>query len=303
MGQPLDNARAVFYGKFVLGAYAMHDRDRANLTPEPQAGDIPDPYELFAWIHMCDFIFERTAPVFYGIVAQNKNTQGDFILAIRGTEGCVEWWDDASAYMVPFSQVPHAGRVAHGFDKIYSTLKLIPHPTVQAAPEDKMAALPPLQLQGSLLDQLDQLHSRVERRRALKLSLKEAAAPQRAYAVTGHSMGSALSTLFVMENKEKQKVDISTLCTFASPRVGNMMFARTFNLLPLDSWRIVNCCDIVPKLPLHIPVILDYEHVNTEYRFDSSKMGVKSNPVCWHSMATYLHWLDPSFPIDSGCKA
>ena len=302
MGQPLDNAKAAFYGRFVLGAYAMHDRDCANLTPEPQAGDIPDPYELFAWIHMCDFAFGVCEPKFYGMVAQNKNAAGDFILAIRGTEGCVEWWDDASAYMVPFSEVPHAGRVAHGFDKIYSTLKLVPHPTLQTDPEDKMAALPPLRLEGSLLDQLDQLHSRVEQHRAMKLSPKEAAAPQRSYVVTGHSLGSALSTLFVMENKQKHKVNISTLCTFASPRVGNMLFARLFNQLPINSWRIANCCDIVPKLPLRIPLILDYEHVNTEYRFDSSAMGVQSNPVCRHSMATHLHWLDPSFPIDAGCK-
>ena len=298
MGRPLVNSEAVFYGKFVQAAYAMFKRDRGNLKPEPQPGEIPDPYEFVAWIHMSDFIFGRTEPKFYGFIARNKNTQQDFLLAIRGTEGLIEWWDDAAAYLVPFSQVPHTGRVAHGFDKIYSTLKIEQHPRTAPA---LMEAGPLPELQGSFGDQLEQLHLRLE-----KVTTKEAifseekCRPERPYIVTGHSLGAALTTLFAMENKEKQKFDIATLCTFASPRVGNMPFARVFNLLPIASWRIVNSWDLVPKLPLHIPLILDYEHVNTAYEFSSE--GVKPNPVCWHSMETYLHWLDASLPVDPECQ-
>jgi hypothetical protein len=57
---------------------------------------------------------------------------------------------------------------------------------------------------------------------------------------------------------------------------------------------------MVPKLPLHIPLILDYEHVNTAYEF-SSEGKVKMNPVCWHSMETYLHWLDANLPVEACC--
>jgi hypothetical protein len=299
MDQPLDKSAALSYGNFIVAAYNMFKRDPNNLTPEPQPGDIPDPYEFVAWIHMSDFIFGRTELKFYGLVARNKNTQNDFILAIRGTEGAVEWWDDASAYMVPFAQVPHAGRVAHGFDKIYSTLKVVQHPGTAGA---LLKALPSLELEGSFAEQLDKLHGRLEQVTARKaLMLEKKARPQRPYVVTGHSLGAALRTLFVMENKEKDRFDITTLCTFASPRVGNMLFARTFNLLPINSWRIVNSCDLVPKLPLYIPVLLDYEHVNTAYEFSSSGM-VKPGPVCWHSMRTYLHWLDANIPVDSECK-
>jgi predicted lipase len=105
-----------------------------------------------------------------------------------------------------------------------------------------------------------------------------------------------------MENEEKKKFDITTSCKFASPRVGNTEFVRIFNLLPIASWRIVNSWDLVPKLPLRIPGILDYEHVNTAYEFSSEGMA-KMNPVCWHSMETYLHWLDASLPVDAGCRA
>jgi triacylglycerol lipase len=124
MGRPLVNSEAILYGLLVQGAYAMFKRDPTNLRPEPQLGDIPDPYEFVAWIHMSDFIFGRTESRFYGFIARNKNTQEDFAVALRGTEGFAEWWDDASSYLVPFAQVPHSGQVAHGFDKIYSTLQI-----------------------------------------------------------------------------------------------------------------------------------------------------------------------------------
>jgi predicted lipase len=146
------------------------------------------------------------------------------------------------------------------------------------------------------------LHLRLERvsqRRSIVDEKK--GRPERPYVVTGHSLGAALTTLFVMENKEKQKFDITTSCKFASPRVGNKLFVQLFNTLSIDSWRIVNSWDLVPKLPLDIPIIFDYEHVNTAYEFSAEGM-VKSNPGCWHSMETYLHWLDPNLPVDDNCK-
>lgn len=124
--------------------------------------------------------------------------------------------------------------------------------------------------------------------------------PRRSFVVTGHSLGSALATLFVMENKEKNKFDISTVCTFASPRVGNAEFVNQFNQLPLTSWRIVNTRDIVPKLPLHLP-FFNYQHVAMPYEF-SSVGEVKGNPLCWHSMSTYLHWLDSTISVDEKCR-
>jgi hypothetical protein len=105
----------------------------------------------------------------------------------------------------------------------------------------------------------------------------------------------------VIENVEKQKFDITTSCKFASPRVGNMIFVGAFNLLPIASWRIVNSWDLVPKLPLHFPVGFDYGHVNTAYEFSSEGLA-RMNPVCWHSMETYLHWLDPNLPVEARCK-
>jgi len=126
--------------------------------------------------------------------------------------------------------------------------------------------------------------------------------PCRSFVVTGHSLGAALATLFVMKNKEKSRFDITTICTFASPRVGEAQFAEQFNQLPLTSWRIVNTRDIVPRLPLPIPVFFGYQHVAKASSFSSVGTVKWWNPVCWHSMYTYLHWLDPTIDVDTKCK-
>jgi predicted lipase len=299
MGRPLVNSEAVFYGKFVNAAYAMFKRNTANLRPAPLPGDIPEPYNLVAWINMSDFFLDDKDPMFYGFIAQSKTDDEQFLLAIRGTEGKVEWYDDATAGLVPFRQVPSAGRVHKGFDEIYSSMRIErrPRPT-----EDERAVAAEKRFTGSFAEQLEQLHLHIERTSVKKAIVNQAKGrPERKYVVAGHSLGSALSTLFVIENKEKGKFDVTTLCTFASPRVGNTEFVRQFNQLPITSWRIVNKCDIVPKVPLWIPPFFNYHHVNTAYKF-SSRGTVKFNAACWHSMGTYLHWLDQKIPVDAECK-
>lgn len=124
--------------------------------------------------------------------------------------------------------------------------------------------------------------------------------PRRSFVVTGRSLSSALATLFVKENKEINKFDISTVCTFASPRVGNAESVNQFNQLPLTSWRTVNTQDIVPKVPLHAP-FFDYQHVAMPCEF-SSVGEVKWNPRCWHSMSTHLDWLESTIDLGEKCK-
>jgi lipase (class 3) len=304
MSKPLDKKEAVLYGQFVNAAYKMFKQDRTQLRPEPAPGDIPDPYELVAWLNMSDFTFwGREIPRFYGLIGRHREQKHNFILAIRGTEGATEWFDDAMAFLVRFRQVPNAGRVARGFDKIYSTLKVVKRrgapiglPTAKITPPPEPVRE---EMAGTFAEQLEQLADTLEEPQVMSLTKERR--PRRSFVVTGHSLGSALATLFVMENKEKNKFDISTICTFASPHVGNAEFVRQFNQLPLNSWRIVNTQDIVPKVPLHIPVFFGYEHVATESAF-SSAGEVKWNPGCWHSMSTYLHWLDTTIDVDKECK-
>jgi predicted lipase len=302
MGQPLDKAKALFYGRFVQAAYSTFNEPKGGDPLRPEPDGIPDGYELGAWIHMSDFVLTLKKPEFYGIVVRNIQNPDERIIAIRGTEGIVEWFDDAFAIPTPFRQVPNTGRVAGGFDRIYSSLtvvkrKLAEDRALEAAAPGQPA--PPETFAGSFAEQLDQLASSRELARGVRRSAAEPRR-QRPMVVTGHSLGAALATLFVMENDSKKKFDISTSSTFASPRVGNLEFARAFDLLPIDSWRIVNTLDLVPKLPPHIPLVLEYDHVETACPFSSAGFA-KNNPVCWHVLETYLHWLDVSFPLRQGC--
>jgi hypothetical protein len=306
MGRPLDKQEAVLYGKFVNAAYAMFERDPKQLQPEPKTGEIPEPYELVAWLNMSDYVFWwREKPKFYGFIARHREQKRNFVLALRGTEGKVEWLDDFMARLVPFRQLPNAGRVENGFEEIYSTLRVVKRhgtagveTTAKAAPT---AAPAPEQVQKTFGEQLEELADSLEEP-AVQEQIRTAKGPRprRSFVVTGHSLGSALATLFVMKNKATNRFDITTICTFASPRVGDTQFAQQFNLLPLTSWRIANTQDIVPKIPLRLP-FFDYQHVAAPYEF-SSAGEVKGNPGCWHSMGTYLHWLDPKIDVDPECK-
>jgi triacylglycerol lipase len=296
MSTSLDPGKAAFYGQFVAAAYNMYAVNNDDLHPAPK--DIPPGWELSAWINMSDFLIQITEPKFYGIVVHELASPDNRIIAIRGTEGIVEWLDDAaSIVMVPFRQVPSAGRVAFGFDNIYSTMKVVPVPA--AAPTLASAAEP--ELTGSFGDQLEQLALRREAERGVAHEFAEGRTRrERPTVVTGHSLGSALATLFVLENSAKGKFDISLSSTLASPRVGNLEFKHFFDALPLTSWRIVNTRDVVPKLPPTIPFILDYEHVAVGCPFDSS-LFAKKNLGCYHSIDTYLHWLNGSLPLALEC--
>ena len=308
MAQPLDEKLAHFYGEFVQAAYTMFRNPQGGDPLRPEPAGIPQGWELGAWIHMSDFILTLKDPEFYGIVCRKIDDPDTRVVAIRGTEGAIEWIDDAAALPTPFRQVPTAGRVASGFDRIYSSIKVIKRKlaedhAVMAAPEkaqpEKRAAAAQETFVGSFGDQLEQLAISRELARGKRRSAAEERSA-RPMVVTGHSLGAALATLFVMENSSKKKFDIGTCCTFASPRVGNLEFARAFDQLPVVSWRIVNQLDVVPKLPPHIPLLLEYDHVDTEFKFSSADFA-KSSLVCWHAMETYLHWLDPTTPVKAEC--
>ncbi len=303
MSQTLDPQKAYFYGQFVEAAYTMFCNPKGNnrLCPDPDG--IPDGWELTGWIHMSDFLLTLKEPEFYGIVCREIANKDSRIVAIRGTESAIEWIDDAAALPTPFRQVPTAGRVASGFDRIYTSIKVVKRKLAEDHAAMGATELKPTataeSFAGSFADQLDQLATSREVVRGARKSLTESR-PHRQTVVTGHSLGAALATLFVMENKEKKKFDVQTICTFASPRVGDLDFVRLFDQLSITSWRIVNKLDVVPKLPPHIPLVLEYSHVDTEYAFNSSSFA-KNNLLCWHSMATYQHSLNEKSPLTPHC--
>jgi hypothetical protein len=306
--KPPDTDKARVLGHLIQDAYGMWDDAKKQSSPHdlvplpPNNGALSGGYRFAAWIQMADFAFGSQEKRFYGFIAAGPNALT--ALVIRGTEGWIEWYDDAVAWLTPFRQVPDAGLVSTGFDKIYSTLQVVRyHPDIHAMIDATNA--PPQPLSGSFVEQVDQVldglvpTTPMVSDAAHSLASVKAALP--VLDVTGHSLGGALGTLYAMAHSEDGKYDIATVCTFASPRVGNTAFVGRFDRLPFESWRIVNDQDIVPKVPPHVPVLLDYQHVDTAYAFSSDGM-TKFSPACWHDMATYLHYLSDDEELAQSCK-
>lgn len=108
--------------------------------------------------------------------------------------------------------------------------------------------------------------------------------------VAGHSLGGALATLLAAD------VGAAELVTFGGPRVGNADFCACAAKRIGRVERFVNLRDPVPKVPLNLPHF-QYAELGVPLAFDSEG-AVKDNPHAAHSLATYLHFIDPTQPID-----
>ncbi|HEY8138863.1 MAG TPA: lipase family protein [Methylocystis sp.] len=284
-GAAYDPATAVIYGQLIETAYAMYDAQPNNPTPPPPA-TLPGGYRFIAWVQMQDFIIENTGPQFYGLIAQGVSNPNQFVLAIRGTSGWVEWWDDLNAIrLVPFKDAG-SGMVGAGFARIYNTLEVVTPPTAalaEAAPRSLRAA-------GGFSKQVSALLAR-----HTAAGAAEGFAPSASIVVTGHSLGAALATLYVLDNALTDRIKNPSIYTFASPRVGDATFAGAFDSLGLASWRIANVLDIVPRVPL------GFTHVDALQQYDSFSTALPT-PACCHALTTYLALIDSSLKPDSGCQ-
>ncbi|MBA0745566.1 hypothetical protein Gogos_008138 [Gossypium gossypioides] len=123
--------------------------------------------------------------------------------------------------------------------------------------------------------------------------------------LTGHSLGSAVATLNAVDivtngyNKPTRRPDKACLVTaivFASPRIGDSGFKKVFSgLKNLRVLRIENELDIVPSLPLPLP-LLNYTHVGMELVIDAGKspylkshVDLNKNLMIAHQLEIYLH--------------
>jgi hypothetical protein len=212
------------------------------------------------------------------------------VLAIRGTSNGVEWWDDANAILKTPFKVNGCGSVGMGFARIYDTLEVIERPSGAAA---AAASARSLKAAGGFSQQVAAL---VKAHAAPMAARAAGIAATASVDITGHSLGSALATLYAMENAHTDQLINPLLCTFASPFVGDATFAAVFNGLDLTSWRIVNAPDIVPKLPP-----LGFTHIDALQLF-SSTGKVKSSVGCWHALATYLSLIDSTLQPGSDCQ-
>jgi hypothetical protein len=294
-------AHAVSLGLFVKAAYSMYDNAQppGNPLPSPPSPFLPG-YDFFAWVQMKDFFINEENYSFYGLLAQNRLNPNRYVLAIRGTRSDAEWWDDFRS-MEQTTLTGFPGYVGYGFDQVYQTMRVIHHPQGVAAASSAES----LESVGTFAQQVAaavRLHAAGGAPLSELNALPRSAPPT--IEVVGHSLGSALATLYVAENSVlplNQRAKTPLICTLASPRVGDPVFAAAFNGLPIVSWRVVNLMDLVPRVPFEIPGVEYWQPVDTEYDYDSGWSGTWPSPGCWHSIETYLHLLDPSQPLLQEC--
>jgi triacylglycerol lipase len=294
---PAQAAQAVTLGKLVNVAYSMYDHAGGKANPPPPSPFMPG-YEFVAWVQMKDFIISSTDYAFYGILARDTSKANSYVLAIRGTEDTEEWWDDlTSMVLVP---MPNFGQVGYGFYRIYQTMRIVypltPLGPGAAAPQAAVAQAETLESAGTFAAQVNAAMHRDATAHATAQGAAAAPAGAMSITVVGHSLGSALATLYVADNSQQpQPAKTPLICTFASPRVGDPTFAAKFAGLGNESWRVVNELDVVPYLPY-----FGFQHVATEYAYNSGSQTVWSLG-CWHSLNTYLHLIDPNQPLLASC--
>ena len=277
----LDATRAIQFGQLVNATYATPPGDLTNRAGQALSAGGVD-YTIVTTIYANDLATDMNPArvddeVSIGLICQENKT-GDVAIAIRGTEGWLEWIHDAEFGLVPCPFLVGAGNTEDGFTDMYGTLRTGATP---GSPK--------------VVDAL------------AKLTFPKAVG---ALTICGHSLGGALATLLALDVAANTAFTTPAVYTYGSPRTGDSLFAATFDQVVKDSSRIANRLDIVTALPPPV----DYEHVLNPYWFNPvrllplpPKVLVKYSVSCEHSLATYLYLVSlqsggPVLPLEPACK-
>lgn len=197
-------------------------------------------------------VLDTWNPEPFGFVASDG--KGNVYVAFRGSMTTADDWNDADFAQVAYALVnnPSFGCVASGFRSVYTT----------------------------------RVSSQIRSLRDITNTVIAGFRPCNLY-ITGHSLGAALCTLTVPDvvyNLSNLQLQALALYNFASPRVGELVFANAMNnevtkKLTALLFRIVNTEDVVPTLPPAVSTNV-YEHVGTPVSFSAQYSTVDGN----HSM-------------------
>jgi triacylglycerol lipase len=264
---PITNTAAAAYGLLVMQAMDIYRAAPGSLTP-PAAG-LSAGWTIVAYITGDDTLL-RKGPlqskgetVCYGFLA--KRAVGEFVAAVRGTDGFVEWVEDGEFLPIPYApQIalpagPHPISVEQGFWTLYASMRLI-------SPE------------GTPLG-------------ALAPAIVNAAGSGATVMVLGHSLGSALATYLTLDLARSSLGARVSGCFFASPHTGNQAFVSLFDQT-VEDYRLFNyILDVVPRVPFgpdYVPLpkrtVLRPETAEARIRFD---LGCNHHVICYCAMLDY----------------
>ena len=279
----MDLNQAILFGQAVNAAYAIPPNDLNNRAgTNLQIGAVN--YEVVTSIYANDLATDVNpdrgkARISIGLLLQAADA-GDVVVAIRGTEGYLEWIHDAQFLLVPCPFMSSAGNTEDGFTSMYSSMRT-----------------------GT-----DNNSSTVTK----FLNPASFTRPVTSVTICGHSLGGALATLLALD-VAANGIFFPSAYTYASPRTGDPQFVRTYNHLVPDTTRIANRLDVVPNLPF--PPM--YEHVLGEFPLNPVKVTLipfkvepllSLNVVCLHILTSYLHLLSqlvpggPVLPLQPECE-
>jgi hypothetical protein len=108
---------AIQLGEFVLAAYDLFAQG------DPPQFQPPQNYQLVSKIYADDLTDNLPDFKVFGFIAQAGT---DVVVAIRGTEGFLEWLMDFDFVPIPFPFVD-AGRTENGFTNFYSSMRTGPN--------------------------------------------------------------------------------------------------------------------------------------------------------------------------------
>jgi hypothetical protein len=228
-------------------------------------------------------IYPNSGPVFVGVWTVDTT----MFFAFRGTITSAEWQKDLSTQQDSISignlfethDHSHEFKMKEGEEKGCKQTNWAGHARVPDA--DKIL------VHNGFLQMFNEFKQEMTR----LIDLKK---PDRIY-FTGHSLGAAVSTLAGLQFFDMAPGGI-VVYTFASPRVGNIMFSKTVQLtFPL--FRISNQSDLINDIPLAVMINLSgnqlpyiYNHTGENHSFNISWGGWKNN----HLLPIYTNCLGDS---------
>ncbi|HTS34578.1 MAG TPA: lipase family protein [Candidatus Solibacter sp.] len=279
----MDLNKAILFGQAVNAAYAIDPHDLNNRAgTSQQIGSVN--YDVVSSIYGNDLSTDANPErgndfVSLGLVLQAAGA-GDVVVAVRGTEGYLEWIHDAQFLLKPCPILPTAGATEDGFTAMYLSMHTGTDPNSPTVAQ----FIKPQSFQR----------------------------PVTSVTICGHSLGGALATLLALD-VAVNGIFFPSAYTYASPRTGDPQFVRTYNHLVPDTTRIANRLDVVPNLPF--PPL--YEHVLGEFPLNPVNVTLipfkvepllNLNVVCLHILTSYLHLLSLQsggtvLPLEDNCKA
>ncbi|PHM26924.1 lipase family protein [Xenorhabdus budapestensis] len=264
----------------ILYAADMNIQYYNNPTPPPDPRIEEDGWKLVGYISGNDlsfsvdpktnkqFLIMLPVSVCYGYIAENKKTPKEYIIVIRGTDisNLFEALHDlVPVFTSPWADTPEQ-KVSMGFYSIYNSLKL----TI-VDPEYK----------GDLQ------YLRFSNAIAQFIGINTP------YTILGHSLGATIAAYLMRDIPllgDKHKA-----CLFASPKPGNHEFV-TYIDNHFSNYEVFNYeKDLVPHLPLHIPLILEYESLSKVTLLNPPDgLNIADSLGCNHYLASYIAILDPN---------